>query len=92
MNDSTTSATTKSFQVVMAIAVMLVCGVAVLSLFSHHQATPNDSIGRYQMHVTETGTIVVMDTVGGAITNVSRIDDYHTGGEATGDSPGDKTR
>jgi hypothetical protein len=54
--------------------------VAVIVFSWSRPATPNDSIGRYQMQVTNSGTIVVLDTVAGVVTNVAKISDYQIGG------------
>jgi len=79
MDESTPSQKTKLL--VPLVLVVIVGFVIPLSVFvlSHRRPSFNDAIGRYQMQVTDQGTIVIMDTVIGKVTNVSRVDEYHRG-------------
>jgi hypothetical protein len=70
---------------IVAVAFVLLFAFGVFS--GCRPSTPNDGIGRYQMHVTASGTVIIMDTVGGQVTNISKIEDYSIGGRTFGDAP-----
>ena len=86
MSDSPASQTnSRAWYSPVAVAFVLFFGFAVFS--GCRPSTPNDGIGRYQMRVTDNGTIIIMDTVAGQVTNISKIEDYSIGGRTFGDKP-----
>jgi hypothetical protein len=54
-----------------------VIGFTFSGMFNSRYPSPHELYGRYQMRVTEKGTIVVMDTMTGQVTNVTSTDDFH---------------
>ena len=88
MSDSTASQTCARFSPLVIMVVFFALFVA-WTMFSGHRNSnsPNDAIGRNQMQVTNSGTIIVMDTVTGEVTHISKIEDYSIGGRTFGDKP-----
>lgn len=84
MNNSATSLTTKRFLLLIVFVTFAVLLSAFVLSSTFRNSTPNDWIGRYQMRVTDSGTIIIMDTTVGAVTNVSKIEDYGVGERAVG--------
>jgi hypothetical protein len=85
MNDSAASKTTTKFLPLMLVAFFLVVLAWTMLPSFHHSNSPNDAIGRFQMRVTDSGTIIVMDTVTGTVSNISKIEDYSVGGKTFAD-------
>jgi hypothetical protein len=75
MSDSQSLQTSKRWQVVVGLAFAFVLSLCMLTLAFRHQATPNDAIGRFQMCVTNGGTVLIMDTVTGAVSSKYKIED-----------------
>lgn len=74
----------KRIETLLFLAVAFSCALLAVALFSR-DSSPNREIGRFQMRVTDSGTIVIMDTVAGVVSNVSKVDDYSVGGRTVGD-------
>jgi hypothetical protein len=57
----------------------LACIVTGAVLFAaSRRSSPNDGIGRYQMLVTNHGTLIIMDTVSGAVASRYKVEDQGT--------------
>ncbi len=58
---------------IVAVAFVLFFAFGVFS--GCRPSTPNDGIGRYQMLVTNSGTLIIMDTVVGTVTTRYKVDE-----------------
>jgi hypothetical protein len=73
MNDSATPQRTKLWQMVLVVCACVLAFAVLSSAF--RQSTPNDGIGRFQMNVTNHGTLIIMDTVTGNVSSKYKIED-----------------